>query len=140
MADKERKATRQGDGDPSAEEQPQAEARAAKPKGDMQDARHGIPGKGFDAGTGYGGAGGSSAYSGESSYGGQAGYGGSTTRGAYAGGRFGRPDDPAGPFAGHGDRVAGDDSDATGASDGGEASDAGTSGPDAGEQREPESR
>lgn len=56
--------------------------------------RHGIPGTGFDAGTGYGGAGGDSAYDGESTYGGQAGYGGSTTRGAYTGGEYGRPDDP----------------------------------------------
>src|SRR5689334_10040222 len=56
--------------------------------------RQGIPGKGFDAGTGYGGAGGDSAYDGESTYGGQAGYGGSTTRGAYTGGEYGRPDDP----------------------------------------------
>ena len=35
-----------------------------------------------------------SAYDGERTYGGQAGYGGSTTRGAYTGGQYGRPDDP----------------------------------------------
>lgn len=82
---------------------PGAERGSARRGGEMRDLRRGIPGKGFDAGTGYGGAGGDSAYSGESSYGGQAGYGGSTTRGAYAGGKFGRPDDPGGPFAGRGE-------------------------------------
>lgn len=67
---------------------------ANEPRDRAPGARRGIPGKGFDAGTGYGGAGGDSAYDGESTYGGQAGYGGSTTRGAYTGGQYGRPDDP----------------------------------------------
>jgi len=66
-------------------------------QGDATGGRQGLPGKGFDAGTGYGGAGADSAYHGESSYGGQAGYGGSSTRGAYAGGSYGRPGDPDEP-------------------------------------------
>lgn len=91
----------------------------ARHHGEMQDMRRGIPGKGFDAGTGYGGAGGDSAYSGRSSYGGQAGYGGSTTRGAYAGGKFGRPDDPGGPFAGRGeDAVPAEPEDSSGSAGG----------------------
>lgn len=48
---------------------------------------------GYESGHGYGGGGSASLYRGESSWGGQAGYGGSTTRGAYDGGFYGRPED-----------------------------------------------
>ena len=61
---------------------------AADPR--QNEPRHGIPGKGFDAGTGYGGGGNESLYSAESSYGGQSGIGGNTMRGAYAGEQYGR--------------------------------------------------
>ena len=116
--------------DERRDKRPEKRADDATGDGGAREERHGIPGKGFDAGTGYGGAGGSSAYSGESSYGGQAGYGGSTTRGAYGGGKFGRPDDPGGAFAGRGQNAAGSsgdvagDADATGQSDGRDAADA----------------
>ncbi|HET7458952.1 MAG TPA: hypothetical protein VFJ74_14990 [Gemmatimonadaceae bacterium] len=116
MANDERNPKRRGEDDAAARDK-EGSTPDATGGSDAPVRRHGIPGKGFDAGTGYGGAGGDSAYDGESSYGGQAGYGGSTTRGAYSGGKFGRPDDPGGAFGGRGEPAPDEgtaDADATG--------------------------
>lgn len=72
--------------------------------------RHGLEGKGFDAGGGYGGAGNAALYASESGFGGQAGGRESTLGGAYAGDGFGRQGESdassdAGSDADDGDRT-----------------------------------